>query len=260
MLSATTCPTAGKVKNGTGYTKVMGEVRKFLFVWSVVGFGLPLTAQDVSSWFPLTVGNRWTYAHETLDGTTRAPRIMRWQTEETITGMLALAEGTVVFRYVNVQGETPGSWLSRYGQSHYLIRNSCLYFLDPKYSWNETERQLNPDYRERLLRGGELPAVCFPLSTGMKFGPTVGILPSKVVGTGAGSGFTPPSVSEQAFRIEVHLFDADTTRLWFEKGVGFTGLWDWHKGSYSEYRVKLVKFEPASATRPHSSSGGPDER
>ncbi|HLK65195.1 MAG TPA: hypothetical protein VKU19_17260 [Bryobacteraceae bacterium] len=228
----------------------MGEVKRLGLLVCFLGLGAPLFAQDaVASWFPMTVGNHWVYEHEALDGTARSPRVVKWQTDESITGLLALAEGTVVLRYVQYEGETPGSWLSKYGESHYLIRNSCLYFLDGAYSWDAENRQLTPEFREKLLANQELPAFCFPLVAGKKFATELpaGFTPSKVVGTGRGSGFTPSSVSDQAFRVEIHLFAADTTRFWFEKGVGITGLWDWHNGSYSEYRVRLVKFEPAKA-------------
>jgi hypothetical protein len=192
------------------------------------------------------VGNRWTYEHETRDGAAKSPKVIRWKTQETIVGTLALPEGTVVLRHVEVEGESPGGWLTRYGESHYLIRNSCLYFLDKEYSWNEQDRQLSPEFRAKLRNGEIAPAFCFPMATGKSFGKdTPSGPPPKVVGQGRGSGFTPSSVSEKAFRIAVNLFTADTTRFWFEKGVGITGEWDLHHGTYSEYRVRLLQFQPA---------------
>jgi hypothetical protein len=43
----------------------------------------------------------------------------------------------------------------------------------------------------------------------------------------------------------VHLVYADETHLWFKQGVGITGMWDWHDGTYNEYRVRLIRFQPA---------------
>jgi hypothetical protein len=236
----------------------MGDAMKFVVFIGVLAFSAPLSGQEaVSDWLPMAVGNRWTYEHSSRDGNVRDPRILRWQTEETIVGMRAMAEGTLVFRHIEVEGETPGSWLSRYGESHFLLRNSCLYFLDPSYSWNEQEQQLSPEFRASLVNGHAHPAFCFPLVTGKKFGVDLpGFVPSKVVGMGWGVGYTPPSVTEKAVRVEVHLFEADTTRLGFEKGVGITGVWDLHRGAYSEYRVKLLRFQPAApvaAGSPHAS-------
>ncbi len=182
-----------------------------------------------------------------MDGTSRDRHIIQWQTEETIVGTRVIPEGTLVLRHIEVIGDPSGSWLSRYGRSHYLIRNSCLYFLDTAYSWNEQEQQLTPEFRAKLLSGQATQNFCFPLTPGKRFGPDV--TPAKVVGIGIGKGFTPASVSDKAYQVDVHLFDADTTRFWFEKGVGITGEWDWHRGHYTEYRVKLLKFEPAGSHR-----------
>ena len=228
----------------------MGELNKAAMVvcLCLLGVSAPLAAQDMTAlWFPLAIGNHWTYEHSALDGSARSPHVVRWKTEETITGKLTIPEGTVVLRKVDVVGESTANWLSRFGSSHYLIHNSCLYFLDPSSSWNEQDRQLTADYRARLLNHQEVPAFCFPLVQGHKFPVDLhpAFTPSKVVGLGPGTGFTPASVSDKAYRVEMHLFDADRTAFWFEKGVGITGVWDWHNGHYGEYRVRLLEFRPA---------------
>ncbi len=200
----------------------------------------------VADWFPAAVGNQWIYEHEVRDSPEDAPHIWRWQTVETITGTLTIPEGLVVLRHVDVNGDTPGGWLQTvYRQSNYLLRNDCLYFLDNQI-WNEQEQRLRPEFREQTLAG---PAFCFPLAVGKQYGKDSppGWIPSRVVGMGPRDGYTPESVSRDAFNVVLHLFNADETHLWFEKGVGITGMWDWHNGTYDEYRVRLVRFQPAGS-------------
>ena len=197
---------------------------------------VPLLAQDVSSsWYPVHAGNRWIYEHEYRYGSSRNPQVTRWQTVETISGTLAIPEGTVVLRDVKVEGDIPGGWLqSVYGESHYLLRNDCLYFLNGPQFWNDQQRNLQPQYRAQLLAGDVEPEFCFPLELGKTFGKDSppGWVPSRVVGTG------------EAFDVLVHLFYADETHLWFKKGTGITALSDRHNGTYGEYRIRLVRFEP----------------
>jgi hypothetical protein len=54
-------------------------------------------------------------------------------------------------------------------------------------------------------------------------------------------------VSDKTFDVTMHIGSGDETHLWFEKGVGITGMWHWHHGTYDEYRVRLVRFRRASA-------------
>jgi hypothetical protein len=220
-----------------------------LSAWFLISSTQALAQGMASAWFPMEVGNQWLYEHESRDTPAENPRITRWQTVETVTGTLAIPEGTVVLRRVEVNGHPPGGWLQTvYGESNYLIRNDCLYFLTPRDSWNEREQSLRPEYRTRLLAGDVEPEFCFPLAVGNAFGrnDSHGWIPSRVVGMGRGRRFAPDSVSEKAFDVVVHLVSADETHLWFEKGVGITGEWDWHNGTYEEYRVRLLRFQPAS--------------
>jgi hypothetical protein len=207
-------------------------------------------AQSVTAeWFPMDVGNQWVYARESRGAPAKNPHVVRWQTVETITGLLAIPEGTVVLRRVEVKGDPPGGWLQTvFGESNFLIRNDCLYFLNPQ-TWNERDRSLRPEYRAQLLAGDDEPEFCFPLSVGKTFGKDAlpGWMPSRVVGRGRNYAFAPASVSDKTFDVVMHIASGDETHLWFEKGVGITGMWDWHHGTYDEYRVRLVRFRRASA-------------
>jgi len=204
-----------------------------------------------SDWFPMDIGNQWVYEHESRGVPASNPHVTRWQTAETITGTLRIPEGLVVLRHVEMNGDTSGGWLqSVYGESNYLVRNDCLYFLNPQ-TWNDEEHAVRPNYRAQILAGNADPEFCFPLAVGKAFGKdqTPGWVPSRVVGMGLSGRFAPASVSAKAFDVVVHLVYADETHLWFEKGVGITGMWDWHNGTYDEYRVRLLRFLPAGATR-----------
>jgi len=230
-----------------------------LFAWILISWA-PVFAQGVASaWFPMDIGNQWIYEHESRGGSSKNPLITRWQSVETTTGAVAIPEGTVVLRHVQVSGDASSGWIeSVFGRSNFLIRKDCLYFLNPAFSWNEQEERLRPEYAAKLLAGDVEPEFCFPLSAGKSFGrdSPPGWVPSRVVGQGRGQRFAPASVSSKAFDVRVHVVYADETHLWFEKGVGITGEWDWHNGTYLEYRVRLVRFQPASsraaspATRP----------
>jgi hypothetical protein len=200
----------------------------------------------VSEWFPATVGNRWIYEHETRGG----DETKRWQTNETIAGTLSIPEGLVLLRSVEVKGDSPGP-SPLLGESHYLIRNGCLYFLWDQL-WNEQDRQLRPEYRKQLLAGDAEPVFCFPLTAGKQFGKDAppGWVSARVLGMGPREGFAPGSVSKNAFDVVVNLVSANETHFWFEKGVGITGIWDRHHGTYLETRVKLLQFQPASPKVP----------
>lgn len=201
----------------------------------------------VSEWFPLHVGDQWVYAHETRTGSPKHPFVYTWNTVETITGTLVIPEGTAVLRRIDFPDREEGDgWIGGYGESHYLVRNSCVIFLDSQ-TWDEKERRLLPEFRTKVLAGKIEPQLCFPLTVGASFGKDSppGWIPTRVVGRGRGHGYAPASVSKSAFDILVFLDYGDKTHLWFEKGVGITGEWDWHNGTYFEYRVRLLQFRPA---------------
>ena len=190
---------------------------KILFAACLVAFCSQAFAQGVAAdWFPMDVGNQWVYRHESRDSQVNSPQIRRWETVETISGVRAVPEGTVILRHVEIQGDKPTGWLAAvYSESNYLLRNGCLYFLNPQ-TWDERERRLQPEYRAQLLAGDAEPELCFPL---------------------AASASTRP----------LHIGSGDETHLRFEKGVGITSESSFHHGTYGEYRVTLLRFVPAKS-------------
>ena len=74
-------------------------VRIGCFAAALYIFSLVASAQeDPLAWFPLQVGSRWVYEHESKSGDRNRPDVDRWTTEETITGRVSIPEGLVVLR------------------------------------------------------------------------------------------------------------------------------------------------------------------
>ena len=80
-----------------------------------LGLTLALFAQTapndaVANWFPVHVGDRWIYSHETRDQNSEMVgdvQISQWETEETTTGIWPVPEGTLVGRHVRISGGSP---------------------------------------------------------------------------------------------------------------------------------------------------------
>jgi hypothetical protein len=99
-------------------------------------------AQDVvPSWYPAEPGDTWVYQREDRDGGSRGilnPDTARWKTEETIASSATIAEGRLVLKRVKVLGSLSASvpkYLSdrvpeESIDSHYLVRQNCVYVLD----------------------------------------------------------------------------------------------------------------------------------
>jgi len=94
----------------------------------------------VLSWYPLQVGNSWTWENEALDGDIAHPTFERWTMEETIVSVAPDAElgGTLVTRRDRVlsdvmsPGFIPANNAARNlpPESHLLIYGNCVYILD----------------------------------------------------------------------------------------------------------------------------------
>lgn len=222
------------------------------FVWSILFFACCASAQDgVLSWFPLEIGNRWVYEHEVWGPSRDKATVTRWKTTEQIIGSVHVAEGTVILRQVNFEGQPDGSWLAGYGESHYLIRNSCLYFLNAREAWDEVQQQLRTQFRDNLLHGRISPNFCFPLEVGSKWGDSQAAFSWLVLRQGADAQLAPMPMGEKAFDIVSTQFSSgDTMHFWFEKGVGIIAKRDLHNGTYFDLRVRMLRFEPAATRKP----------
>ena len=74
----------------------IGRLAVVLSVFSAVASA----QEDPLAWFPLQVGSRWVYEHESKSGDRNRPEVDRWTTEERITGRVTIPEGLVVLREV----------------------------------------------------------------------------------------------------------------------------------------------------------------
>ncbi len=219
---------------------------------ALMACSFPLVAADVTTVFPLQIGNRWVYEHEDWSGDKRHPAISRWTTATTVRGFVTIAEGTVVLRETKfVNGQSNGSWIGEHGSFHYLLRGECLYFLDPP-DWNEGEQKLTAGFRDSLVRGAVAPDLCFPLAPGKRWRGNADHCAEWFVADRGQepAGFVPFSVEVR----DIHLFSpqmcgGEIGHRWFRSGTGITGEWTWHNGTFGEMRVRLMKFEPGVLAR-----------
>ena len=77
---------------GSGDMLRIGRLAVVLSVFSAVASA----QEDPLAWFPLQVGSRWVYEHESKSGDRNRPGVDRWTTEETITGRVIISEGLVL--------------------------------------------------------------------------------------------------------------------------------------------------------------------
>ncbi len=140
----------------------------FVLIWIA-----PASGQSaVVSWFPIHVGDRWIYEHETRDdngGGTAHLEIHRWRTEETTVGSWPSPEGMLVARRVRViEGSPPPDWIDPERERAYLIRGHCLY--GSEVEWGSRDHHISTAFREDLLAGHVAADFCFPLVVGKTWG------------------------------------------------------------------------------------------
>jgi hypothetical protein len=228
------------------------RVSLFFPSWQLVA------AQDVvPSWYPAEPGDTWVYQREDREGGGRGilnPDIARWTTEETIASSATIPEGRLVLKRVKVLGSLSASvpkYLSdrvpeESIDSHYLVRQNCVYVLDGDDASVESvgRKALGPndhllqEFRDALLRGEVHPDMCFPL----KDGATWGNLPNshvsdEVVWTVIGID----RWVRNAFHVSSHQASGTTVDRWFEPGVGIVQETMLHHGTYIENRRQLLR-------------------
>jgi hypothetical protein len=132
-----------------------------VFVWSDQG----VAQTGVADWFPIHVGDKWIYEHETRDddgGGTGHLAIRRWKTEETTVGSWTIPEGKLVGIQVRVTEGSPRTGYTVAPNLAYLIRGDCLYRLGAN-DWEPPTHQLSPDFLKWLGVGEFSADFCFPV-------------------------------------------------------------------------------------------------
>ena len=229
---------------------------KFCVLLLLIADCATANAQDtVLSWYPLAVGNTWTWQNESLDGDRAHPTFERWTMEQTVVSVAPDAElgGTLVTMRNRVLSDvtSPGfiqadAAYRVHPESHLLIFRNCVYLLDggdvgsakiaPGYG------RTRATYHDELLRGTVQPDFCFPLSVGMTWGrvPSRGLDPDfvwNVVSVNA-DPYGPPGAT--TFLMTTRAGSGMFVNRWFTKGLGLVQENGEHHGTYDEGRGRLL--------------------
>ena len=215
--------------------------------------------EDPLAWFPLKVGSRWVYEHESKSRDRNRPDVDRWTTEETITGRVTIMEGLVVLRGVKLQGnatkpasvvkviapngqlryEAHGAYLIAHDREPYLVHGSCIYAIGD--GWDGQKQELRPEYRKHLREGAVSPDFCFPLQMGREWGNND--IPWRAEpARDEVASFLPSRYAGAIHIFSSHFGSGGWKDVWFQKGVGVVGEHYLHNGTYDEYSKKLLSF------------------
>jgi len=209
-------------------------VRRYL-AWIVFLAGPACAQNAVTDWFPVHVGDKWTYDYESRDdngGGPRHPEIRKWTTEETTVGSWTVPEGLMVERQVRATPPKP--------DRVFLIRGNCVY---ADIVWDPASRQLKDEYRKGLDTWLS-PDFCFPLTRGKTWGAPHG-LPDWGVTRPEDAKDWRVAGGGHIQSISAYPGSGTTVDVWFKKGVGVVRQVQIHHGTIGERRVRLVRFEPA---------------
>jgi hypothetical protein len=216
-------------------------------------------AQDsiavIRDWLPTRPGDRWIYETEMLDGDKKHPDVTRWEQEDTIFATQTIPEGVLVRRKVRFLNNTAPPYPPPDSEANILIHNRCIYYLhdsfsDGGYGWDSSRKELTASFKKDLAISKALPDVCFPIHIGQTWGnPKIGRDLWTVAGLGKKTHDDPVSVTMKSWRLEASLASGDGDYVWFQKGVGIVAERTYHNGTYSDYQVRLLKFEPGSSGR-----------
>jgi hypothetical protein len=198
---------------------------------------------ELRFWVPTHVGDTRVYQNESN------PKMDRWRTEETVTRLIGLAEGTIVVRRIRVIDGKPS--VTEPKEKAWLIHGDCLYDLAPA-GWDTGHpNQLSAAFTAMPpWAGGEHERVfCFPLIQG------------KTWGHESGHEWQVTDVKEfdasspdkgKTFHISSTGASGLTEDIWFERDVGivkedavYPGTNQ--AGTHEEKRAQLLLFEPAPA-------------
>lgn len=207
--------------------------------------GYPAYAQ-VEDWFPVHVEDKWVYDHHTRDdngGGIAHLDVHDWRTEETVTGLWSVPEGTIVERDIRATGGVPPTGYRVHPQQADLLHGDCLY---RNVGRDPLNHQLLSAFRNDLLAGHVAADFCFPLIVGTTWGAPYWAewrAPADAadweVADASGNEFHVTSTSS-------YPGSGMTVDIWFEKGVGIVREDEIHHGTIGEERTRLVRFDPAS--------------
>jgi len=246
------CPLGWIVKTLSG--QVMKRTLLYLYLALVfVWRGQAFAQGVVVEYFPIHVGDKWIYGHETRDDNGRGIahlEIHQWKTEETTIGPWPVPEGMLVARQVRIiEGSPPPDWVHPEQERGYLIRDNCLY---ADVSWNPATRQVAPDFLKGL--GAYLsPDFCFPLVMHKTWGAPHGLPDWEVSRPEEAKDWRVVGIEVRDKQETFHITSISsypgsgmTVDIWFIKGVGIVREEEIHHGTIGEERTRLLRFESAS--------------
>lgn len=191
---------------------------------------------NVRQWLPMNVGDCWVYQTEIFTGDRHHPNVENWEEADTTVGIHKVPEGLFIQRRVAyIRGAVPPKFVNNPSESNILIHDNCLYFVN----------EITSTLHEALAAHTALPDVCLPLEPGASWGNTQQARSLwNVHGRGRKDSGDPMSAGLQAWRLEASLASGDTNRVWFQRNVGIVAKRTFHSGTYYDYRVRLVSFNP----------------
>lgn len=204
----------------------------------------PQSQNIVRQWLPMDVGDCWVYDSEILSGDKNHPNVDKWQEADTTIAVRHVAEGIVIQRKVAfIKGAVPPRFVSNPSESNILVHENCIYFVN----------DLDAAFRAALADHTALADVCFPLELGATWGnSSQGRNCWTVRGRGRRSNGGRLSVTPQSWRLEANLASGDSNYVWFQRNVGIVAKRTYHNGTYNDYRVRLVSFQPGKAHGYHA--------
>ena len=204
-------------------------------------FSFPAGAQDVLSWYPLQVGNRWVYEWESRAGDPHTPHVARWTAIVSVKQHVRTPEGLVIVRELVFEGEANAGFVGRRLSAPYLVRNNCLYPLFE--SWDAQKQTFTRQFREYIE---QISAdLCSPLQVGRRWKGTAD-WPWLVEGNGPAKNGPQLGIPASAIRL-VQEWTAGPLYVWFQQDVGPVAQWSRHNGTYTESLGLLRRFVPAGS-------------
>jgi hypothetical protein len=237
-------------------------------------------------YFPLAVGNKWTYASidkTGVNGSRKSIVTVKWITEHVITAAYDIPEGKVFlgeFLIRDVQYDEPADANEaelRWFRDHpprgpvglwakdYLVAGNYVFSL-PEQWWDAAAKGLSARYREELPSA--TPELFFPFDGACWWSDRVteerDCQAALLFEAGKGPAPNPSTyywnVNERedvkvpygkvrdAMKL-TYTANCGTATVWFKEGLGFAKAGFIHGGSYNECETTLVAFAPAQAAK-----------